>query len=88
MKLTQLLRTKCNRLLEGAIKLSMLTAITFTVTACYAPYDPDKYGDLEWQQKQDSTEQRVAQLGKRIMERQQAENAQQQDEQQQDEQSK
>lgn len=40
-------KTLCNRLLEGAIRMCMLTGITFLVTACYAPAPPVEFLDPE-----------------------------------------
>lgn len=43
MKNKHLFRTGWNNLLQGVIRLCMLSAVAFTVTACYAPApcDPD-----------------------------------------------
>lgn len=66
MKLVQLLRTKYNRLLESAIRLTMLTAVTFVVTACYGTPPEDFYNDPEWRKDQDTLEHRMEQMGKRV----------------------
>lgn len=65
MKLVQLLRTKYNHLLESAIRLTMLTAVTFVVTACYGTPPEDYYNDPEWRKDQDTLEHRIEQMGKR-----------------------
>lgn len=65
MKLVQLLRTKYNHLLESAIRLTMLTAVTFVVTACYGTPPEDFYNDPEWRKDQDTLEHRMEQMGKR-----------------------
>ena len=67
MKLLLLLRTKCNQLLESAIRLGMLTAVTFTVTACYGTPPPDFYNDPEWRKDQDTLEHTIEQMGKRVV---------------------
>jgi hypothetical protein len=57
-------KTLCNRLLEGAIRMCMLTGITFLVTACYAPANPVELLDPEspeYQERQDLI-QRVEQM--------------------------
>jgi hypothetical protein len=46
------MRTLLDKILRAGIKLLMLTGITFTVTACYAPppsgyYNPPEQEDLE-----------------------------------------
>ena len=64
MKLLNQLRTKYNHLLESTIRLCMLTAVTFTVTACYAPAMPDDLNDPEWRKDQDTLEHRMEQMGK------------------------
>lgn len=66
MKLVQLLRTRYNRLLESAIRLTMLTAVTFVVTACYGTPPEDFYNDPEWRKDQDTLEHRMEQMGKRV----------------------
>lgn len=40
-QIIQKVREKCNTLLQTVIRLCALTAVTFTVTACYAPAYPD-----------------------------------------------
>lgn len=67
MKLVQLLRTKYNHLLESAIRLSMLTAVTFVVTACYGTPPDGFYNDPEWRKDQDTLEHRMEQLGQRVI---------------------
>lgn len=64
MKLVQLLRTKYNHLLESAIRLTMLTAVTFVVTACYGTPPEGYYNDPEWRKDQDTLEHRMEQMGK------------------------
>lgn len=54
---TSIMRTLLDKILRAGIKVLMLTGITFTVTACYAPYFPDYYNPPE----QDELEQRVLQ---------------------------
>lgn len=51
------LRTGWNNLLQGGIRLCMLSAVAFTFAACYgpAPYDPDEYN--RFLESQDSTAQ-------------------------------
>lgn len=49
---TSIMRTLLDKILRAGIKLLMLTGITFTVTACYAPpptgyYNPPEQEDLE-----------------------------------------
>ena len=66
MKLVQLLRTKYNHLLESAIRLTMLTAVTFVVTACYGTPPEGYYNDPEWRKDQDTLEHRIEQMGKRV----------------------
>ncbi|MEE1096402.1 MAG: hypothetical protein UH084_07535 [Paludibacteraceae bacterium] len=46
------MRTLLDKILRAGIKVLMLTGITFTVTACYAPpphgyYNPPEQEDLE-----------------------------------------
>lgn len=65
MKLVQLLRTKYNLLLESAIRLTMLTAVTFVVTACYGTPPEGYYNDPEWRKDQDTLEHRIEQMDKR-----------------------
>ncbi len=61
MRFIQQLRTKYNRILEHAIRLCTLTAISFTITACYGcPPEAYEY-DPTWQQEQDSLEQQMEQ---------------------------
>ena len=61
MRFIQQLRTKYNLILEHAIRLCTLTAISFTVTACYGcPPEAYEY-DPNWQQEQDSLEQQMEQ---------------------------
>lgn len=66
MKLVQLLRTKYNHLLESAIRLTMLTAVTFVVTACYGTPPEGYYNDPEWRKDQDTLEHRMEQMGKKV----------------------
>lgn len=66
MKLVQLLRTKYNLLLESAIRLTMLTVVTFVVTACYGTPPEGYYNDPEWRKDQDTLEHRMEQMGKRV----------------------
>ena len=54
---TSIMRTLLDKILRASIKLLMLTGITFTVTACYAPAHPDYYNPPE----QEDLEQRVLQ---------------------------
>ena len=75
MKRLRLLRTKCNQLLESAIRLGMLTAVTFTVTACYGT-PPVDYNDPEWRKDQDTLEHRIEQLGQRVIAQQDKEEGQ------------
>lgn len=42
------LRTKLNSLLQGGIRLCLLTSVAFTVTACYAPAHPDLDIPQDW----------------------------------------
>ena len=51
------MRTLLDKILRTGIKVLMLTGITFTVTACYAPPPPDYYNPPE----QEELEQRVLQ---------------------------
>lgn len=51
------MRTLLDKILRTGIKVLMLTGITFTVTACYAPPPTDYYNPPE----QDELEQRVLQ---------------------------
>lgn len=49
---TSIMRTLLDKILRAGIKVLMLTGITFTVTACYAPpptgyYNPPEKEDLE-----------------------------------------
>ena len=67
MKLLKLLRTRYNHLLESAIRLSMLTAVTFVVTACYGTPPDDFYNDPEWRKDQDTLEHTIEQMGKRVV---------------------
>ena len=67
MKLFKLLRTRYNHLLESAIRLSMLTAVTFVVTACYGTPPDVFYNDPEWRKDQDTLEHRMEQMGKRVV---------------------
>lgn len=57
MKNKHFLRTSWNNLLQGGIRLCMLSAVAFTFAACYgpAPYDPDEYS--RFLELQDSTAQ-------------------------------
>lgn len=57
MKNKHILRTGWNNLLQGGIRLCMLSAVAFTFAACYgpAPYDPDEYN--RFLESQDSTNQ-------------------------------
>ena len=66
MQLLEHLRTRYNRLLESAIRLTMLTAVTFVVTACYGTPPEDFYNDPEWRKDQDTLEHRMEQMGKRV----------------------
>ncbi len=70
MRFLQLLRARYNRILEHAIRICTLTAITFTVTACYGVPNEKYNNDIQWQAEKDSVEQQVEQLHKRIMEQQ------------------
>ncbi len=58
------LRTKLNALLQGGIRLCLLTSVAFTVTACYAPANPDLEKPSDWDNDttatQASSAQRVA----------------------------
>jgi hypothetical protein len=54
------MRTLLDKILRAGIKVLMLTGITFTVTACYAPAHPDYYNPPE----QDELEQRVLQAAR------------------------
>lgn len=58
MKNKHFLRTGWNNLLQGGIRLCMLSAVAFTFAACYgpAPYDPDEY-ERFLESQQDSTTQ-------------------------------
>lgn len=42
------LRTKLNTILQGGIRLCLLTSVAFTVTACYAPANPDLGTPIDW----------------------------------------
>lgn len=57
MKNKHILRTGWNNLLQGGIRLCMLSAVAFTFAACYGPaaYDPDEYN--RFLESQDSTNQ-------------------------------
>lgn len=57
MKNKHFLRTSWNNLLQGGIRLCMLSAVAFTFAACYgpAPYDPDEHS--RFLELQDSTAQ-------------------------------
>ena len=57
---TSIMRTLLDKILRAGIKLLMLTGITFTVTACYAPAHPDYYNPPE----QEDLEQRVLQAAR------------------------
>ena len=57
---TSIMRTLLDKILRAGIKVLMLTGITFTVTACYAPAHPDYYNPPE----QDELEQRVLQAAR------------------------
>ncbi|HCS87113.1 MAG TPA: hypothetical protein DIW30_01350 [Bacteroidales bacterium] len=70
MKLLNQLRTRYNRLLESTIRLCMLTAVTFTVTACYGTPPTDFYNDPEWRKDQDTLEHTIQQMGKRVISQQ------------------
>ena len=67
MKLIQQLRTKYNGWLESAIRLTMLTAVTFTVTACYGTPPEGYYNDPDWQKEQDTLVHNMERLGKRVV---------------------
>lgn len=67
MRFLQLLRARYNRILEHAIRICTLTAITFTVTACYGVPNEKYNNGIEWQADKDSVEQKVEQLHKRIL---------------------
>ncbi len=54
------MRTLLDKILRAGIKVLMLTGITFTVSACYAPPPPDYYNPPE----QDELEQRVLQAAR------------------------
>lgn len=54
---TSIMRTLLDKILRAGIKVLMLTGITFTVTACYAPPPHDYYNPPE----QEDLEQRVLQ---------------------------
>lgn len=42
------LRTKLNTILQGGIRLCLLTSVAFTVTACYAPANPELDPPQDW----------------------------------------
>lgn len=42
------LQTKLNSLLQGGIRLCLLTSVAFTVTACYAPAHPELATPQDW----------------------------------------
>ncbi len=42
------LRTKLNAILQGGIRLCLLTSVAFTVTACYAPANPELDEPTRW----------------------------------------
>lgn len=42
------LRTKLNAILQGGIRLCLLTSVAFTVTACYAPANPELDQPTRW----------------------------------------
>ncbi len=57
MNIKHFIRTSRDKLLQGGIRLCMLSAVAFTFAACYgpAPYDPDEYN--RFTESQDSTNQ-------------------------------
>lgn len=67
MKNKHLIRTGWNKLLQGGIRLCMLSAVAFTVTACYG-LPPEHYLDYLDQPEQDSVrqDQQRQQLEKRM----------------------
>ncbi len=69
MKLLQTLRTKYNHVLESTIRVCVLTAVTFTVTACYGTPPDDFYmNNPKWKQDQDTLEHRIEKMGKEVVE--------------------
>lgn len=67
MKCVKFIRSRYNRLLEGAIRLSMLTAVSFVVTACYG-MPPDYPNDPEWTKQQDTLENRILNMAPKLQE--------------------
>lgn len=79
MRFLQLLRARYNRILEHAIRICTLTAITFTVTACYGVPNKEYNNDIEWRTDKDSVERQVEQLHQRIMQQHSQDNTEQND---------
>ena len=67
MKCMKFIRSRYNRLLESAIRLSMLTAVSFVVTACYG-MPPDYPNDPEWTKQQDTLEHRILSMAPQSIE--------------------
>lgn len=75
-KICTKIRTRYNNWLESAIRLSMLTAVTFTVTACYGTPPEGYYNDPDWQKEQDTLVHNMERLGKRVVAQQQTTDSQ------------
>lgn len=57
MKNKHLIRTGWDKLLQGGIRLCMLSAVAFTVTACYGLPPEERYWNYPDQPEQDSIQQ-------------------------------
>lgn len=55
------LRTKLNSFLQGGIRLCLLTSVAFTVTACYAPANPELDPPQDWGNDSTTTQTGVTQ---------------------------